>query len=96
MGKKSYKNKEKIVHYYSLEERSLYINEIKIKLESIGLLNYDENMTTLNNNFNSFVEHGTEFNYSFQLEGAKRKCIVKLLNNKQYIPSINLIYDENI
>ena len=96
MGKKSHKNKEKIIQYYSLEERSRFINEIKVKLESVGLHNYDENMTTLNNNFNSFVEHGSEFNYSFPLEGAKRKCIVKLLNNKKYIPSINLIYDENI
>ena len=37
MKKKINKNKEKIIQYYSLEERSKYINEIKVKLESVGL-----------------------------------------------------------
>ena len=48
-------------------------------------------MIDLTNNLIDFQDNGTEFDYSFIIEGTDRKCIVKLSNNKNKKPFINLI-----
>ena len=92
MGKESFKDKKnKSIEYHNIENRTKFVNQFIFKLNSIGLYNFNDKMIDLTNNLIDFQNNGTEFDYSFIIEGTDRKCIVKLSNNKNKIPFINLI-----
>ena len=97
MGKKSKRNKKKKeIIPYTLEERKKQIMQLRLKLESIGLGVYNEEMENLYKNMDEFVNNGTIYRDTIKLYGSKRKMVVSFINNNKIPVTINLLYDPNI
>lgn len=95
--KKAKKNKgKKVIIPYTKEERSKQINEIRVKLHTLGLALYNEKMKELQKKMDEFIEVGTEHSDVIKLEGAKRILEVSLRNNIKKPIRFFLKYNENV
>jgi hypothetical protein len=97
MGKKTKRNKiENKVNHKTKEERIKEINDIKDKIESLGLSNSNENINELYNIFDNYIEIGIADSGMIKLPGLKREIHYILSNRKHIENSVNLKYNENI
>ncbi len=94
--KKGKVKKPKIITPYTKEERLNQINQLKMKLEMVGVSQITNNIDEIKTAFNNFVEDGTEFNDKIKLHGAKYILDMKLMNNNKKTAEIFLKYNETI
>ena len=94
--KKGKVKKPKIIIPYTKEERLNPINQLKMKLEMVGVSQITNNIDEIKTAFNNFVENGIEFNDKIKLHGAKYIVDMKLMNNNKKTAEIFLKYNETI
>ena len=94
--KKGKVKKSKIIIPYTKEERKQQIMQLKMKLEMVGVSQITNNIEEIKYAFNNFIEHGTEFDDSIKLHGAKYVLNMKLINNNKKTAEIFLKYKEDV
>ena len=96
MGKKSRRDRVKEVVERSKEERLNEINEIKVKIDNLGLNNNFDGINTFLAIMDQFVDDGLSQSGKIEIPGTKRILEYGLFNDKKKKIVVNLKYDENI
>jgi len=97
MGKKSRRNRVKKVKEFKTEvERETEINQIKMKLMSLGFPTEMEEMLTLFEHLEMYQKTGESWSGKIPFPGFQRECFVTLTNRKHNTNSVCLKYRKDI
>ena len=96
MGKKSKNKKEKLIEYYTIEEKNIQCQHIKKQLQDFGLEIYTEEVKQLDDIMDKYIKNSEEYIGQIKLPGAKRIMDIRFRNNKKWDILLNLKYDENV
>jgi len=98
-GKKGKKvKKEKVITYWTKEERQQEATKIRFQVMTLDLFNsaYSGQFQTMLNVLNKYVEDGQDVDYKDELLGAKRVIEMTLRGRKPLRPMVKLSYNARV
>ena len=96
MAKKKIKKPKKIKPLKTQEDREKEINEIKVKIISLGFSTEMKDIKTIFEIFDNYIITGESYNDKVPIEGTGRICEIRLTNRKCWKNTICLKYNQNV